>query len=102
MMKKILEISLIWLGVLLMTWGSLGLGNRAWAQGASRELSDQQRREMEQRYQEDWETRERLNQRQRETGKRVQDARQRRQDAQQRQREAQRKMQELEQQRQSK
>jgi hypothetical protein len=71
----------------------------ALGQGGSPELTEQKRREMEQKYQEQWETRERIQKRQEDTGQRLKEAEKRRQDAEQRLREAERQMQEMEQKR---
>jgi hypothetical protein len=49
-------------------------GGDALAQGGSPELTEQKRREMEQKYQEQWETRERIQKRQENTGQRLQEA----------------------------
>jgi hypothetical protein len=73
-------------------------GSPALAQSGSGGLTEQQRREMEQKYQEQWETLEKIQQRQEDTGRRLQEAEKRRLDAAKRQREAERRLQELEQQ----
>ena len=89
----------VMLAVLWLIFGSPGPGSRALAQSGSEGLTEQQRREMEQKYQEQWDTLERIQKRQEDTARRLQEAEQRRLDAEKRQREAERRLQELEQQR---
>jgi hypothetical protein len=81
--------------VVLVLPGYSGPGGRAYAQGGSSGLTEQQRRQMEQKYQEDWETRERIQKKEEDTGGKLREAEKKRQDAQKRQREAERRSQEF-------
>jgi len=83
---------------LLVIPGPTWPGGRALAQGGS-QLTEEQRRQMEKKYQEDWEFQERLGKRMENTGERLQEAEKRRQDALKRQQEAERRLREQEQQR---
>ena len=89
----------VMLAVLWLIPGSPGPGSRTLAQSGSEGLTEQQRRKMEQKYQEQWETLEKIQQRQEDAGRRRQEAEKRRRDAEKRQREAERRLQEMEQQR---
>jgi membrane protein involved in colicin uptake len=86
------------IAVLLIIPGLFRPGSLAWAQGGS-QLTEQQRREMEKKYQEEWEFQERLGKRMEDTGERLREAEKRRQDAEKRAREAERRSRELEQRR---
>jgi hypothetical protein len=79
---------LILAGLLLIS-GNLGFGAQALAQSGSGKLTEQQRRQLEQKYQEEWKTREQM-QKQQETGARLQSGEKHRRDAEKRQREAER------------
>jgi hypothetical protein len=96
-MKKIMGgVTLICLIFLFVSWESFGPVNRVLAQNASGQLTDQQRREMEKKYQEDWKYQQQLRKEQADTGARLEKGVKRRQDAEKRQREAERKLRELE------
>lgn len=79
---------------LLLLPGNLGFGGWALAQSGSGELTEPQRRQMEQKYQERWETLEQIQKRQEDSGAKLQNADQRRRDAEKRQREAERRLRE--------
>jgi len=95
MKMKNATVTLILTGFLLISWDA-GLGNQAFAQGGSGGLTEEQRREMEQKYQERWQDSERESKET--TGERLQKAEQHRRDAERRQREAEKRLQELQQQ----
>ena len=95
-MKKMNALAAIILTGLLLIPGQLLDGSRAWAQSGSR-LSEQQRRELEQKHQEQWDYLERLDKHQENTGERLQEAEKHRRDAERRQQEAERQMREMEQ-----
>ena len=71
----------------LLVGPGLFAGSRVYAQSGS-SLSEQERQEIEKKYQEQWEFQERLDKEQEDTGGRLEKAVQRRQDAERRQREA--------------
>ena len=95
MKMKNAAVTLILTGFLLISW-DVGLGNRAFAQGGSGGLTEEQQREMEQKYQERWQELERENKET--TGERLQKAEQHRRDAERRQREAEKRLRELQEQ----
>jgi hypothetical protein len=88
---------LILAGLLLIP-GSLGFGASALAQNGSGKLTEEQRRQMEQKYQEEWKTQEQIQKFQEDTGARLQSAEKHRRDAEKRQREAERRLRERRQQ----
>ena len=67
MKMKNAAVTLIFTGFLLIS-SDVGLGNQALAQGGSGGLTEEQRREMEQKYQEQWQELERENKETTESG----------------------------------
>jgi chromosome segregation ATPase len=96
-MKKMNGLVVLILAGLLVIPGPVLSGSQAYAQGGS-QMSEEQRRELEKKYQEEWDYLEKLNKHQENTGERLEEAVKRREDAERRQREAERRLRELEQQ----
>ncbi|MFZ5448361.1 MAG: hypothetical protein ACOZFS_06965 [Thermodesulfobacteriota bacterium] len=93
-MKKLVGLGAMLLAGLLAAAGSLGVGS-AYGQEGSKQLTDEQYRQLQQKRQEQWQTREEIQKRQEDTGQRLQEAEKRRQDALKRQKAAEQKLKEM-------
>jgi hypothetical protein len=93
---KLMGLGVIFLVGFLVSAANIGPGGRVWAQEGAKPLTDKEYQELQQKRQEQWQTREDIQKRQENTGQRRVDAEKRRQDALKRQKAAEQRLQELE------
>ncbi|MGB8993578.1 MAG: hypothetical protein WCD80_16090 [Desulfobaccales bacterium] len=93
---KLMGLGVIFLAGFLVSAANLGPAGRVWAQEGAKPLTDKEYQELQQKRQEQWQTREDIQKRQENTGQRLQEAEKRRQDALKRQKAAEQRLKELE------